>query len=340
MRLISVNPLSFSLGQLITLAGIDQSQMAIPRMASSSSRSMLRPADTSAVPDTSMAQAPFDESSLHYHGEVRHSAFHDPRATSSRVELPHPNLAELNLSDLGDITGVREALANTTGLSTIAGDSMLSGVEPIEIQGRDVSGQAGGLIPQTKPDNYTNSQDPTMQAAPIKPFALQQKPMSRFDELYQRVLRETEGTLKQAKGDSQEVITTKPETAADKHETGHGDITKVPPAGKAVNGHQNDTDVLSDHSAHSRQSDRSHGSRANSQKSVISGSASGERSRETVREVGEDFKPKSTVEGDSALNEENRIIQQLSEHSHDSEISEHILEEIDISSPGRQDDDN
>ena len=64
---------------------------------------MLRPAGTSAVPDTSMAQVPFNESLLDCHGEERHSAFHDPRATSSRVELPHPNLAELNLSMLSDV---------------------------------------------------------------------------------------------------------------------------------------------------------------------------------------------------------------------------------------------
>ena len=58
----------------------------------------------------------------------------------------------------------------------IAGEShhasILSGVEPIEIQDTDVSRQGGGLIPHTRPDNYTpNSQDPH-HAVLIKPFSL------------------------------------------------------------------------------------------------------------------------------------------------------------------------
>ena len=102
--------------------------------------------------------------------------------------------------------------------------------------------------PQVRPQNYKNAQDPTMQSTRSVP----QQPGSRFDELYQKVLKDAEGALVQAQEEAAGTVLHKASSVGSGGDSGKGD-------GK-------ESEVISEPSQHSQHSSHhSHRSQKGSQ---------------------------------------------------------------------------
>ena len=71
----------------------------------------------------------------------------------------------------------KNTTVNTTGMSSEADVSLP---------------RPNSIYPHIRPDNFMANTDPTL---PMTPLVSSRKPKSKFDELYQKVLRETEGSL-------------------------------------------------------------------------------------------------------------------------------------------------
>ncbi len=117
---------------------------------------------------------------------------------------------------------------------------------------------AGRMVrPHILPQNYTESQDPTMQAGPID-TTLDGNPPSKFDELYQKVLRETEGALVNARGNSLDASKLSNSRAPSSRNTSGMDVTLTGVGERFRRKDRDPQDEMSDHSQGSHHSQVSH----------------------------------------------------------------------------------
>jgi len=152
------------LGQLITLAGIDQSQMTIPlsspqrqSLGGRLSSSFIKPHKL----DMTSSEAVLSPESLF-------------------KPIHHTNVSlhqQAYMAPAGLFDQTKNTTINTTGMSSEADVSLP---------------RPNTIYPHIKPDNFMANTDPTL---PTTPLISSRKPKSKFDELYQKVLRETEGSL-------------------------------------------------------------------------------------------------------------------------------------------------
>ena len=324
----------YRLGQLITLAGIDQSEMAIPlsspqrqSLGGRLSSSFIKPRkldltynDPAASPETSFRPIPNGMSGVHQLSAINLHQPSFPEPSFPEPSFPEPSYLAGHDISLNDRH--KNVTMNTTGASS-DGDISLP-----------VPG-SGFVFPRITPDNFRGNSDPTLPTAGVISIA-SMKPKSRFDELYQKVLRETEGVLVKNTEDESLDSTALGQSGLDYSSlNGSGDLgmrydrdqkTTQNQSARYDRDHlkHSDVAVLSDGSQHS------HDSRASrtSQKST-----SKEASRETViHQLGDQDNTLETLglnPNDMIVEHHSRSDQSKSDKSDISDIEE-IQEDLDI----------